>query len=75
MIKKLTKHAEGLALVLDEQMLAQLGVDENTALDVTIDGGVLSVAPAEDAERARRFEAALEETNQRFGRALRRLAE
>jgi antitoxin component of MazEF toxin-antitoxin module len=75
MIKKLSKHGNSLALVIDRSILDLLKIDEHTPLEMSTDGQTLIVAPVRDEEHRRRFEAALESTNERYGDVLRRLAE
>ncbi len=75
MIKRLSKHGNSLALVIDRPILDLLGIDEQTALDVSTDGQALVIAPLGDEEHRKRFEEALHSTNHRYGKALKRLAE
>lgn len=75
MIKKLTKHGNSWALVIDKPVLDLLKIDPETPLEISTDGQALLVTPAKPAERKERFEAALEKTNRKYGRALKRLAE
>jgi antitoxin component of MazEF toxin-antitoxin module len=75
MIKKLSKHGNSLALVIDRAILDLLGIDEQTSLEVSTDGEALIVVPAQDKRRRKRFEDALLSTNERYGKALKRLAE
>lgn len=75
MIQKLSPHSGGLALVLDATLLAQLQIDETTPLEVTVQGESLRIAPVKDAARQERLNAALVETNGRYGEILKRLAE
>jgi antitoxin component of MazEF toxin-antitoxin module len=75
MIKTLTKHGNSLALIIDKPILDLLKIGPDTPLEVTTDGRVLSIAPAADPIRAAKVAKALEETNKRYGRALKRLAE
>jgi len=75
MIQKLRKHGDELALVLDRELLAAHGMDEETAVEVAFSGTTIIVTPSIDAGRKARFEQALSATNDRFGSALRRLAE
>jgi antitoxin MazE len=75
MIKKLSKHGNSLALVIDRSILDLLDIDEKTPLDISTDGEALVIAPVRDAKRRKRFEEALASTNERFGKALKRLAE
>ena len=75
MRKRLTRHGNSLALVIDRPILELLSIDADTPLEISTDGRVLIVAPVRDARRRRRFERALEKVNRRYARALKRLAE
>jgi antitoxin MazE len=75
MIKKLSKHGNSLALVIDRPVLDLLEIDEGTPLEISTDGRALVVAPVVDEARRERFEEALASTNRRYGKALKRLAE
>ncbi len=75
MIKRLTKHGNSLALVIDRGVLDLLEIDSDTPLSVTTDGKCLVVSPIRDRKRRRELRAALAEVNKRYGRALRRLAD
>ena len=75
MIQKLRKHGDDLALILDRELLAAHGIDEETSVEVAFSGTTLIVTASIDAERKARFERALSVTNERFGAALERLAE
>jgi len=74
MIKKLTKHGNSLALVIDKGVLDLLDIDDKTPLDISTDGKILLVSPVRDEKRRKQFEKALEKTNKKYGRALKRLA-
>jgi antitoxin component of MazEF toxin-antitoxin module len=75
MIKNLTRHGNSLALVIEKPVLELLRIDADTALEVSTDGEVLIITPIRDAERKAKFEAALEKTNRKYARTLKRLAE
>lgn len=75
MIKRLTRHGNSLALVIDRAVLDLLKIDADTPLEISTDGEVLVVAPVRDKARRDKFKKALESTNRRYGRVLRRLAE
>jgi len=75
MIKKLSKHGNSLALVIDRPVLDLLEIDEGTPLEISTDGRALVVTPVLDEGRRERFEEALASTNRRYGKALKRLAE
>jgi len=75
MIKKLTKHGNSLALVIERPVLELLKIDSDTPLDISTDGSVLVISPVRDAKRRREFEKALEKANRKYGRMLKKLAE
>ena len=75
MIKKLTKHGNSLALVIDRPILDLLKIDSETPLEISTDGNRLIVAPAGQSERRRKFEAAQRTAHQRYGKAFKKLAE
>ena len=75
MLKKLTKHGNSLALVIDRPILDLLKIEPGTTLDVSTDGKRLIVAPAEASARRKQFEAAQELAHQRYGKAFQKLAE
>lgn len=74
MIKKLTKHGNSLALVIDKGVLDLLNIDDKTPLDISTDGKILLISPVRDEKRRRQFEEALEKVNKKYGRALKKLA-
>ena len=74
MVKRLTKHGNSLALVIDRGVLDLLEIDADTPLTLTTDGKCLIVTPLRDPERRKRFEKALKKVNKRYGGALKRLA-
>ncbi len=75
MIKRLTKHGNSLALMIDRGVLDLLDTDADTPLSISTDGSCLIIAPVRDADRREKFKAALGEANTRYGRALKRLAD
>jgi antitoxin component of MazEF toxin-antitoxin module len=75
MIKKLTKHGNSLALVIDKALLELLDISADTPLEIQTDGRSLIVTPAKDPKRRRTFRKSLEQVNRRHGEALRELAE
>ena len=75
MVKKLTKHGNSLALIIDRPILDILKIDDETPLEITTDGKRLVIAPAEPSDRRKKFEAVNEIIHQRYGRAFKKLAE
>lgn len=74
MQKKLTKHGNSLAVVIERPILELLDITADTVLDIHTDGELLIIAPVRDLERGTKFTAALERANHRYGRMLSRLA-
>ena len=74
MVKKLTKHGNSLALVIDKPILDLLEIDADTPLTVTTDGECLIVARARATARRKRFAEAVAEGNRKYGKALKRLS-
>ena len=74
MIKRLTRHGNSLALVIDRGVLNLLEIDARTPLSVTTDGTCLILAPVRSPRQRAAFQAALDRVNRRYGSALRKLA-
>ncbi len=74
MIKRLTRHGNSHALVIEKPILDLLGINPETPLSVTTNGRCLVVSPAGDSKSRKTFRKALEKVNKKFGPALRRLA-
>lgn len=74
MLKKLTKHGNSMALVIEKGVLDLLNIDDKTPLDISTDGKILLISPVRDEKRRQQFQAALEKANKKYGHALKRLA-
>jgi antitoxin MazE len=75
MIKKLTKHGNSLAIVIDRAVLNLLKIDADTPLEISTDRQVLVISPVRDNAHRDKFQKALNSANRKYGRALKRLAE
>lgn len=75
MIKNLVRHGNSWALVIDKPILDLLNFDPERPLEITTDGQTLVISPAKPTERNAKFKAALEKTNRRYGKSLKKLAE
>ena len=75
MEKKLTRHGNSLALVIEKPILELLQADTNTPFEVTTDGYALILTPILERTRHEAFRTALEEANTQYGGALKKLAE
>ncbi len=81
MIKKLSKHGNSLALVIDKPILKLLKFDENTKLEIAIDDGALVIRPISDSkkalsssEREKLIKEAAEKVMDQYGEAFKKLA-
>ena len=75
MVKKLTKTGNSLALVLEKPLLQQLGIDEDTELELSTNGDVLVVTPVRSRSRERKFRGAVEKINRKYAGLFKRLSE
>lgn len=75
MVKKLTKHGNSLALVIDRPILDLLKIDPETPLDVSTDGRQLIIAPARPSLRRKKFDAAQDWAHKRYAKAFQKLAQ
>lgn len=76
MVKKLVKHGNSLALVIDKPVLDLLKITEDTPLEIeTVDGKTLQIKPMKAApiDRAK-FRAAMEKVIKSHGKTLKNLA-
>ena len=75
MVKKLIKHGNSLALVIDKPVLDLLKITEETPLEIeTMDGKSLQIKPLRAVSSPRaEVRAALEKTNRKFGKTLKNL--
>lgn len=75
MTKKLIRHGNSLALVIDKPILELLNVSGDTPFEVTTDGRNLILSPQSEGNGELNILKALEKINANFGNALRRLGE
>lgn len=74
--KKLTKHGNSYAVVIERPILELLGIDDTTLLQIsTPDGASIVITPLKDKVQRKRFSSSLKKINKKYGRALKRLAE
>jgi antitoxin MazE len=75
MVKRLTRTGNSFALVLDKPLLEQLGIDEDTPLELSTNGDVLVVTPVRDRARERKLKEAMCEIDRKYGGLFKRLAD
>ena len=57
MIKKLVRHGNSRALVIDKPILELIGANENSEFTITTNGTSLTITPVNSAEEERRLAA------------------
>ncbi len=76
MIKKLVRHGNSRALIIDKPILEIIGATEDSEFTITTDGKSLTITPVSSAEEERRlaFEYAAEQALTQYGTTFKRLA-
>ncbi len=75
MIKRLVKHGNSSALILEKGILDLLNVDNDTPLEVRTDGKNIIISPRQDMEAENDVLSALESVNKKHGNVLRKLGQ
>ncbi|TAJ08566.1 MAG: AbrB/MazE/SpoVT family DNA-binding domain-containing protein [Nitrospirae bacterium] len=75
MIKKLQKHGNSVALVIEKPVMEALGITEETPLQVTVNGNALVVTPANVGIGPERMKEIIKDIRKRYGPMLKRLAD
>jgi hypothetical protein len=73
-VAKIVNLPEGVALLLDRDLLREVGLDVNSSLEVSAQGQSLVVSAVPPPERRRAFREALDAVNNRYEGTLRKLA-
>ena len=73
--KKLTKHGNSYALIIERPILELLGIDTDTLLQIsTPDGASILIKPLKPNDKKRKFSSSLRKINRKYGRVLKNLA-
>jgi antitoxin component of MazEF toxin-antitoxin module len=75
MIKKLQKHGNSVALIIEKPVMQAMGITEETPLQVTVNGNALVVTPANVGVGQDRIKSTVKELRKRYGPMLKRLAD
>jgi antitoxin MazE len=74
MLKKLTRHGNSWALVVDKPMLEALKISENTILEISTDGKELKVKPSHGKSRREHLDDWLAIANKRYAKVMKALS-
>ena len=72
---KLVRVGNELALLTDEDLLAEANIDADTELEVSTDGTVLIVSPVPSRERSARLREVVKQSRRKYAGVFKRLAE
>ena len=75
MRKKLVRTGNSLALVLDKDLLDELGIGADTLLELSTDGDVIVVSPVRPRRVDERLKKVMARAEERYGGVFRKLAE
>jgi len=75
MIKKLVKHGNSWAIVLDRPILDLLKIDPESQVELTTDGKTITIAPHHDEQKKSRVQSARKAVNEKHSKAFKKLAE
>jgi antitoxin MazE len=75
MVKNLVKHGNSYALIIDKPILELLEVTPDTDLELTTNGDRLIISPVRTKSKQARLNKIIDEVNQDFAPALKKLAE
>lgn len=74
MIKRLQKHGNSVALIIEKPVMEALGITEATPLQVTVNGNALVVTPANVGVGPERMKGIIKDIRKKYGPMLKRLA-
>ena len=82
MIKKLSRHGNSLAILIDKPILELLNLDENTPLRISTDGRNILIEPERESAAApgivstnEKIQAAYEKLTEQYAAGLKKLAD
>jgi antitoxin MazE len=75
MRKKLIRTGNSLALVLDKELLDELGIEAETSLELSTDGDVIVVSPVRPRRVDERLKKVMARAHDQYGGVFRKLAE
>jgi antitoxin component of MazEF toxin-antitoxin module len=73
-IKKLQKHGNSMALLIEKSMMEALGIEEDTPLQINVSGQSLVVTPVNVGVGKERVMKSVAKMRRRYGSTLKRLA-
>ncbi|KQC14707.1 MAG: AbrB family transcriptional regulator [Desulfuromonas sp. SDB] len=75
MIKKLIKHGNSSALIIDKPVIELLGIEKDTLLDIFTDGKNIIISPVKTKQHASKVKKSLLKINKKHSKTLNKLSE
>ncbi len=75
MVRKLVRHGDGLALVIDKPILELLKIDADTPLEIATDGKKLDILPVRNEKKRKELMEEFEKFCDKYDRMLTNLAD
>ena len=75
MIKKLSKHGNSQAIIIDKPILEILGINEKTTLEIPTDGTSLIITPVKTKIKNSKIKKSIEKNIEEYKPLLKKLAE
>ena len=72
----LKKHGNTRAITLEKPILALMGIDDDTVMELKVEGGSIIITPAEDQEGARnKFKKLLNKNVKKYEEAFKKMSD
>jgi antitoxin component of MazEF toxin-antitoxin module len=75
MIKKMVRHGNSSALIIDKPIMELLNIDASTPLEISTDGKSIIISPAGDLKRIKKLDNSIKKINTKHHTTLKKLAE
>lgn len=75
MIKKMVRHGNSSALIIDKPIMKLLNIDAKTPLEISTDGKNIIISPVSDIKRMKKLDTSLKKINKKYHGTLKKLAE
>jgi antitoxin component of MazEF toxin-antitoxin module len=75
MVKKLIKHGNSVALVIDKPILEMLKITNETSFELSTDGKNIILSPQMEHSQENNILSSLEKINKKYGSVLKKLGE
>lgn len=75
MLKKLIKHGNSSALIIDKPVIELLGIEQDTLLDIFTDGRNIIISPVKSKQHSAKIIKSLTKINKKHSKTLKKLSE